>query len=30
MLVAQATRLDAFIVTRDASFGAYDVEVIPA
>jgi PIN domain nuclease of toxin-antitoxin system len=30
MLVAQATRLDAVIVTRDTSFGAYDVEVIPA
>lgn len=30
MLVAQATRLDAVIVTRDASFAGYDVEVLPA
>lgn len=30
MLVAQATRLDAIVVTRDASFAAYDVEVMPA
>ena len=30
MLVAQATRLDAIIVTRDRSFAAYEVEVLPA
>lgn len=30
MLIAQAKRLDAVIVTRDASFGAYDVDVLPA
>ncbi len=30
MLVAQAARLDAVIVTRDASFAPYDVEVLPA
>jgi PIN domain nuclease of toxin-antitoxin system len=30
MLVAQATRLDAIIVTRDSSFAAYDVEVLAA
>jgi PIN domain nuclease of toxin-antitoxin system len=30
MLVAQAQRLDALIVTRDASLGAYGVDVLPA
>ena len=30
MLVAQATRLDAVIVTRDRAFGAYDVKVLTA
>jgi PIN domain nuclease of toxin-antitoxin system len=30
MLVAQAGRLDALIVTRDAALGAYDVELLPA
>jgi len=29
MLVAQAQRLDAFIVSRDGSLGAYDVDVLP-
>ena len=30
MLVAQATRLDAVIVTRDASFAPYEIEALPA
>jgi PIN domain nuclease of toxin-antitoxin system len=30
MLVAQAGRLDALIVTRDAALAAYDVELLPA
>ena len=30
MLVAQATRLDAIVVSRDQSFAAYDVEVLAA
>jgi PIN domain nuclease of toxin-antitoxin system len=30
MLVAQATRLDAIIVTRDTSFAEYGAEVLPA
>lgn len=30
MLVAQASRLDAVIVTRDDAFAAYDVEVLAA
>jgi PIN domain nuclease of toxin-antitoxin system len=30
LLVAQATRLDAAIVTRDASFERYEVNVLPA
>jgi PIN domain nuclease of toxin-antitoxin system len=30
MLVAQAQRLGAVIVTRDPAFAAYDVEVLPA
>ncbi len=30
MLVAQAQRLDALIVTRDATLGAYGVDVLPA
>lgn len=30
MLVAQATRLDAVIVSRDPAFGAYGMEVLPA
>ena len=30
MLVAQAARLDAVIVSRDRSFGAYDVHVLSA
>jgi PIN domain nuclease of toxin-antitoxin system len=30
MLVAQAARLDAVIVTRDRAFGAYDVHVLTA
>jgi len=30
MLVAQAQRLDAFIVSRDRSLDAYDVDVLPA
>ena len=30
MLVAQAGRLDALIVSRDRSFEPYDVEVLPA
>ena len=30
MLVAQAQRLDAVIVTRDRAFGAYDVKVLTA
>ncbi len=30
MLVAQATRLDAIIVSRDSAFAAYDVEVLAA
>ncbi|MES2208890.1 MAG: type II toxin-antitoxin system VapC family toxin [Chloroflexota bacterium] len=30
MLVAQATRLDAVVVTRDSAFRAYDLEVLPA
>jgi PIN domain nuclease of toxin-antitoxin system len=30
MLVAQATRLDAMIVTRDEQFGPYGVNVLPA
>lgn len=30
MLVAQAARLDALIVSRDAAFAAYDVHVLPA
>lgn len=29
MLVAQAQRLDAFIVSRDAILAAYDVELLP-
>jgi PIN domain nuclease of toxin-antitoxin system len=30
MLVAQAQRLDALVVSRDAALGSYDVEVLPA
>ncbi len=30
MLVAQATRLDAIVVSRDSSFAGYDVEVLAA
>jgi PIN domain nuclease of toxin-antitoxin system len=30
MLIAQAARLDAAVVTRDAAFTAYEVEVLPA
>lgn len=30
MLVAQAARLDAFVVSRDAAFAAYEVHVLPA
>jgi PIN domain nuclease of toxin-antitoxin system len=30
MLVAQAARLDAAIVTRDTSFADYDIDVLPA
>ncbi len=30
MLVAQAQRLDAFIVSRDRAFHGYDVDVLPA
>jgi PIN domain nuclease of toxin-antitoxin system len=30
MLVAQARRLDAVVVTRDRAFGAYDVKVLTA
>ena len=30
MLIAQATRLDAVIVTRDSAFAAYEVAVLPA
>lgn len=30
MLVAQAQRLDALIVSRDRAFHAYDVDVLPA
>ena len=30
MLVAQAQRLDALVVSRDAALGAYDVELLPA
>jgi PIN domain nuclease of toxin-antitoxin system len=30
MLVAQAQRLDALVVTRDAALGAYDVELLSA
>jgi PIN domain nuclease of toxin-antitoxin system len=30
MLVAQAQRLDAFVVSRDRALSAYDVEVLPA
>jgi PIN domain nuclease of toxin-antitoxin system len=30
MLVAQATRLAAAVVTRDAAFSAYEVDVLPA
>ena len=30
MLVAQAQRLDAFIVSRDREVAAYDVQVLPA
>jgi PIN domain nuclease of toxin-antitoxin system len=30
MLVAQAERLDAFIVSRDSALGAYGVELFPA
>jgi PIN domain nuclease of toxin-antitoxin system len=30
MLVAQATRLDAFIVSRDEQFAPYEVNVLPA
>lgn len=30
MLVSQATRLDAFIVSRDSLIAAYDVHVLPA
>jgi PIN domain nuclease of toxin-antitoxin system len=30
MLVAQAKRLDAVVVSRDQSFAPYDVEVLPA
>ena len=30
MLVAQARRLDAVIVSRGGSFAAYDIEVLPA
>ena len=30
MLIAQAQRLDALIVTRDVAFAAYDVETLPA
>ena len=30
MLVAQAGRLDAVIVTRDPAFDAYDVETLTA
>jgi PIN domain nuclease of toxin-antitoxin system len=30
MLVAQATRLDAIIVSRDSAFAAYEVEVLAA
>ena len=29
MLVAQAARLDAFVVSRDAAFAAYEVHVLP-
>lgn len=30
MLVAQAQRLDAFVVSRDRALSAYDIEVLPA
>ena len=30
MLIAQAARLDAVVVTRDRAFGAYDVHVLTA
>lgn len=30
MLVAQAMRLDALVVTRDPMFAKYDVEILPA
>jgi PIN domain nuclease of toxin-antitoxin system len=30
MLVAQASRLDAVVVTRDTAFGAYGVRVLAA
>ncbi len=30
MLIAQAQRLDAIIVTRDRAFASYDVKVLPA
>jgi PIN domain nuclease of toxin-antitoxin system len=30
MLIAQAQRVDAIVVTRDRAFGDYDVKVLPA
>ena len=30
MLIAQATRLDAIVVTRDRAFADYDVKVLTA
>jgi hypothetical protein len=30
MLITQAQRFDAIVVTRDPAFGDYDVKVLPA
>ena len=30
LLIAQAQRLDALVITRDRAFGAYEVKVLPA
>ncbi|MBI3890348.1 MAG: PIN domain nuclease, partial [Candidatus Wallbacteria bacterium] len=30
MLIAQALRLDAVVVTRDTAFAAYGIDILPA
>jgi len=30
MLIAQAQRVDAIVVTRNRAFGSYEVKVLPA